>query len=281
MAGETKSSRLAGPTGVRLAGQVALITGGSRGIGRAMALLFAAEGARVVITARNEAQLRETEKEIAVVANSSGHAAPPLGIVCDVADSSAVRSMVREAEAACGRIDSLVNNAGYFPELHPISEMSDDEWEFTMRANLTSAFYVSRAVVPGMMARGHGSVIMMSSTAAKMAYGLGTPYTAAKAGMLGLTRALAGEAGPAGVRVNALVPGLVRSTEMHHKVNSELERAVGLKPEDRLSSTKDASLLKKLLEPEDVARAALFLASDDSAAITGQTMNVDAGIRWD
>jgi len=119
------------------------------------------------------------------------------------------------------------------------------------------------------------------STAAKMAYGFSTPYAAAKAGLFGLSRALAGEAGAAGVRVNTLVPGLVRSTEMHHRVNSELHRAIGLKPEDRLLQTKEASLLKKLLEPEDVARAALFLASEDSASITGQTMNVDAGIRWD
>jgi 3-oxoacyl-[acyl-carrier protein] reductase len=262
----------------RLAGEVALITGGSRGIGRAIAILFAAEGARVVITARDEAHLRKTESEINAVARTGGDA---LGIVCDVADSAAVRRMGREAEDACGRIDILVNNAGYFPELNPIADMSDEEWDRTLRANLSSAFYVSRAVLPGMMTRRHGSVIMVSSSAAKLAYGLGTPYSAAKAGMLGLTRALAGEAGPHEVRVNALCPGLVRSTEMHDKVNSELQRATGLRPEDRLSSTKEASLLKKLLEPEDVARAALFLASADSAAITGQTMNVDGGIRWD
>jgi NAD(P)-dependent dehydrogenase (short-subunit alcohol dehydrogenase family) len=259
----------------RLTGEVALITGGSRGIGRAMALLFAAEGARVVITARDKAHLQGTVNEITAQGGQS------LGIVCDVIDSAAVNQMAREAVAVYGHIDILVNNAGYFPELHPIAEMSDEEWDRTLRANLSSAFYVSRAILPGMIEQQHGSVIMVSSTAAKLAYGLGTPYSAAKAGMLGLTRALAGEGGPHGVRVNALVPGLVRSTEMHHKVNSELQRAVGLKPEDRLSSTKEASLLKKLLEPEDVARAALFLASEDSAAITGQTMNVDAGIRWD
>lgn len=272
------------PKGTRLKNQVALITGGSRGIGRAMALCFAAEGARVVITARDAGPLRAVEQEIADIvggatgANSGSHA---LGIVCDVSDSAAVRKMAAEAEAACGRIDILVNNAGYFPELHPIHEMSDEEWEYTLRANLTSSFYVSRAVLPGMLERRHGSVIMISSSAAKLAYGLGSPYSAAKAGMLGLTRALAGEAGPHGVRVNALCPGLVQSTEMFHKVNRELERAVGLKPADRLAATKESSLLRKLLEPEDVARAALFLASADSAAITGQTMNVDAGIRWD
>lgn len=264
------------PKGTRLKNQVALITGGSRGIGRAMALCFAAEGARVVIIARDAGHLRVVEKEIADNGN-----APALGIVCDVADSAAVRKMAAEAERVCGRIDILVNNAGYFPALHPIHEMSDEEWEYTLRANLTSAFYVSRAVLPGMIERRHGSVIMISSSAAKLAYGLGTPYSAAKAGMLGLMRALAGEAGPHGVRVNALCPGLVQSTEMFHKVNNELERAVGLKPADRLAATKESSLLRKLLEPEDVARAALFLASADSAAITGQTMNVDAGIRWD
>lgn len=261
--------------GGRLHGQIALITGASGGIGRAIALCFAAEGAGVALIARSEARLREAEQQIV----SSGGKA--LAITCDVTLDESVRRAVRQAETHFGRIDILVNNAGYFCDLHPVQEMPDEEWERTLRANLTSAFYVSRAVMPGMIARRRGSIIMMSSSAAKLAYGLGAPYSAAKAGLLGLTRALAGEAGPHGIRVNALCPGLVQSTGMHHKVNTELERAVGLKPADRLAATQEASLLRKLLQPEDVARAALFFASEDSAGITGQTMNVDAGIRWD
>jgi NAD(P)-dependent dehydrogenase (short-subunit alcohol dehydrogenase family) len=135
--------------------------------------------------------------------------------------------------------------------------------------------------MPGMIARRHGSIIMMSSLGAKAAYPLGTPYAAAKAGLFGLTRALAAEGGPHGIRVNALSPGVVAGTAMHEKVNSELERKVGLKPEDRVRAAQETALLKRVLTPEEVADAALFLASADSASITGQTLNVDAGTRFD
>jgi NAD(P)-dependent dehydrogenase (short-subunit alcohol dehydrogenase family) len=189
--------------------------------------------------------------------------------------------MVTRAEARFGKIDILVNSAGYFCSLHPIQEMPDSEWDLSLRANLSSAFYVTRAVMSGMIARRHGSIIMMSSLGAKQAYPLGTPYAAAKAGLFGLTRALAAEGGPHGIRVNALSPGVVEGTEIHQKVNQELQRAVGLKPEDRLRGAKESALLRRVLTPEDVADAALFLASPDSASITGQTLNVDAGTRFD
>jgi NAD(P)-dependent dehydrogenase (short-subunit alcohol dehydrogenase family) len=198
-----------------------------------------------------------------------------------VGNDAAVREMVRRAEAHFGKIDILVNNAGYFCSLHPVQEMPDEEWDRTLRANLTSAFYVTRAVLPGMIARRDGSIIMMSSLGAKAAYPFGTPYAAAKAGLLGLTRALAAEGGPHGVRVNALSPGVVEGTGMHDKVSSELQRVSGISPEDRARWARDTALLRRLLTPEDVADAALFLASPDSASITGQTINVDAGMRFD
>jgi len=260
---------------MRLKDDVALITGGSRGIGRAIALRFAREGANMVVAARTAAALEAVEKEIRAFGREA------MGIVCDVGDDAAVREMVRRAEEHFGKIDILVNNAGYFCSLHPIAEMPDAEWERSLRDNLSSAFYVSRAVMPGMIARRRGSIIMMSSLGAKAAYPFGTPYAAAKAGLFGLTRALAAEGGPYGIRVNALSPGVVEGTAVHDKVSRELERIVGLSPEARLKDAREAALLRRVLSPDDVADAALFLASSDSASITGQTLNVDAGMRFD
>lgn len=260
---------------MRLKDEVALITGGSRGIGRAIALRFAREGAKIVVAARTRASLQTIENEIRALGREA------LTIRCDVAQDAEVREMVRSAEAQFGKIDILANNAGYFCSLHPAQEMPDTEWEKTLRMNLTSAFYVSRAVLPGMIARRHGSIIMMSSIAAKMAYPFGAPYAASKAGLLGLMRTLAAEAGPYGIRVNAICGGVVQGTEMHEKVNSELQRVSGLRPEERLSAARSSALLRKVLNPEDVADAALFLASSDSASVTGQTLNVDAGLRFD
>lgn len=259
----------------RLQDEVALITGGNKGIGRAIALRFAREGADVVIAARSAASIESVETEIRALGRKA------LGIVCDVGGDAAVRDMVRSAESRFGKIDILVNNAGYFCSLHPITEMPDAEWDGSLRANLTSAFYVTRAVMAGMIARRRGSIIMMSSLGAKAAYPFGTPYAAAKAGLLGLTRALAAEGGPYGIRVNALSPGVVEGTEVHDKVSRELQRVVGLSPEDRLKGAQEMALLRRVLSPDDVAGAALFLASSDSASITGQTINVDAGMRFD
>ena len=260
---------------MRLKGEAALITGGSEGIGRAIALRFAREGASVIAAARNAAALEKVSDEVRALK------AEALPLVCDVGDDSAVRRMVQQAEARFGKIDILVNNAGYFCSLHPIGEMPDSEWNLTIRSNLTSAFYVTRAVMPGMIARRHGSIIMMSSLGAKAAYPFGTPYAAAKAGLFGLTRALAAEGGAYGIRVNALSPGVVAGTVMHERVNQELQEKVGLTPEDRVRGAQETALLKRVLNPDDVAAAALFLASSDSGSVTGQTLNVDAGMRFD
>lgn len=260
---------------MRLQDAVALVTGSSRGIGRAIALKFAQEGARVVITGRTQATLAEVEKEIQALGREV------LALTCDAAADAQVRAMVRDAEAHFGRIDVLVNNAGRFGPMYLLHEMPDSEWDETLRSNLTSAFYVSRAVLPGMIARRRGSIIMMSSISAKQAYPYAAAYSATKAALLGLTRALAAEVGPHGIRVNALCPGIVTGTDMHDIVGAEVEKMTGAPPEKRDAAARNATLLRQLPDPEAVADAALFLASSESALMTGQALNLDGGARFD
>jgi len=260
---------------MRLQNEVALVTGGGQGIGRAIALKFAREGARVVLAGRTAARLAEVEKEIRT-SGGTVHA-----ITCDVADDPAVRVMVRQAEARFGSINVIVNNASRFPTMYPLHELPDLEWEETLRANLTSPFYVCRAVLPGMIARGRGSIIMISSISAKQAYPYAAAYSATKAGLLGLTRALAAEVGPHGIRVNALCPGIVTGTNMHERVGAEVEKMTGAPPAKRDAAARNATLLRQLPGPEAVADAALFLASSESGLITGQALNVDGGARFD
>ncbi|MBI3896581.1 MAG: SDR family oxidoreductase [Acidobacteria bacterium] len=257
---------------MRLKEEVALITGGGRGIGRAIALRFAREGAAVVLAGRSLTDLQAVEKEIRALGREA------LALFCDVGEDSSVQAMVQQAEARFGKIDLVVNNAGYFCSMASLQEMPDAEWDITVQANLTGAFYVCRATVAGMIARRHGSIILISSIGAKEAYPYAVPYSAAKAGLLGLTRALAAEVGPYGVRVNALCPGVVAGTEMHDKVSRELQRMTGVLPEERLAAARNSALLRQLPNPEAVAEAALFLACPESSAITGQSLNVDGGM---
>jgi len=260
---------------MRLRDQVALITGGSRGIGRAIALRYAREGARVVICGRSPSSLQEAEKEIA------GLGAEAMGIPCDAGDDAQVRAMVRSAEARMGRIDILVSNAGYFPTMSPLHQMGDEEWDRTVRLNLGSAFYACRAVLPGMLARRQGVILLVSSIAAKAAYPYAVPYAASKAALLGMARALAAEVSPHGIRVNALCPGVVADTGMHDKVNAEVHRMSGVTPEQRIAGARSTALLRQIPTPEEVAGAAFFLACADSGMVTGQSMNVDGGVCFD
>ena len=260
---------------MRLKEEVALVTGGGRGIGRAIALRFAQEGAHVVVAGRTVSALEEVAGEIQALGR------PVLALPCDVSDDSAVREMVQQVEARFGRIDILVNNAGYFSTMYRLHEMPDAEWDQTLRTNLTSTFYVCRAALPGMIARRRGAIVMISSIAARAAFPFTTPYSTTKAGLLGLTRALAAEVGQYGIRVNALCPGITVGTEMHHKVNREVEKMSGVAPDKRLEAARNVLLLRRLPSPEAVADAALFLASSDSGLMTGQALNVDGGFCFD
>ncbi|MBI4460663.1 MAG: SDR family oxidoreductase [Acidobacteria bacterium] len=257
---------------MRLNKEVALITGGGGGIGRSIALRFASEGAAVVLAGRTLANLQAVEGEVRALGREA------LAIACDVGEDSSVRNMVQQAEARFGKLDLMVHNAGYFCAMAPLQQMPDAEWDLTLRTNLTGAFYLCRAALPEMLARRHGSIILISSISAREAYPYAAPYSAAKAGLLGLMRALAAEVGSHGIRVNALCPGVVAGTKMHEKVGREFQRITGVLPEERVAAARDSALLRQLPTPGDVAEAALFLACPESAAVTGQAMNVDAGI---
>jgi 3-hydroxybutyrate dehydrogenase len=262
-----------------LKNQVALITGSGRGIGRAIARLFAEEGARVFLTARTEAELASTAAEI------NGRK-PDREEGCAELAALATGDLVREADCnrvvaatrkKFGRIDILVNNAGHYGPVVPVEEYPLAEFDNVISVHLRAAFLLSKLVLPEMYARGSGVILNISSLSAKSAFSWGSAYAAAKAGMLGLTRVNAAEAGRKGVRVNALCPGPVTETIMSKDLGAVLAKKLGVSPQEQLAGFLSSLLQGRGQTADEIARAALFLCSDQSSAITGQAINVDGG----
>ena len=243
--------------------KVAIITGASTGIGAATAKLFAAEGARVVLVARTDAALDTLAEKIAV---SGGECAICPG---DVRDEATAEAVVALAQRAFGGLDIAFNNAGALGEMGPVTDISCDGWREAIDVNLTGAFLSARHQIPALLARGGGSLIFTSSFVGHTAGFPGmSAYAASKAGVLGLVRNLAVEYAARGIRVNALLPGAV-DTPMGREVahTEELQRFVA-----------NLNAMKRIAAPEELARAALFLASDSSSFMTGETMLVDGGV---
>ena len=190
---------------MQLKDKVALVTGGGRGIGRAIAIRFAKEGAAVAVTSRTAAEVNAVVEEIG---RTGGRA---LGVAANLAADADCEKVIEAARQQFGRVDILVNNAGIFGPVKPCEEISPAEWDEAMAINLRAPFLLARLVLPEMYARGTGVILNISSVAAKMAYSWEAPYSASKAGLLGLTRCLAAEAARKGVRVNTLCPGPVLS----------------------------------------------------------------------
>jgi NAD(P)-dependent dehydrogenase (short-subunit alcohol dehydrogenase family) len=253
-----------------LKNRVGLITGSGRGIGRAIARLFAEEGAAVFLTARTEAELAAASAEI----NKVGSAAYAAG---DVAQEDDCDRIVATAREKFGRVDILVNNAGHYGPVVPIEEYPVEQFDNVISVHLRAAFLLSRLVLPEMYARGSGVILNISSLSAKSAFSWGSAYAAAKAGMLGLTRVNAAEAGRKGVRVNALCPGPVTETIMSKDLGAVLAKKLGVSAEEQLAGFLGGLLQGRGQTAEEIARAALFLCSDQSSAITGQAINVDGG----
>ena len=246
---------------MRLQDRVALVTGGASGIGRATAELFAAEGARVVVADRN---LPGAQEMVRRVASAGGTA---LAVEVDVSSAAAVAAMAQAALAAYEHVDILVNNAG-LSQGDDILQIDEATWDYNIAVVLKSVFLCSKALLPQMLARGYGAIVNISSVNGLT--GLGEEgYSAAKAGMINLTQNMAVKYGPAGVRANCICPGTIRTPIWQPQLEQDpriFERLTPWYPLGRIG------------EPEDVAKAALFLASDDAAWITGATLVVDGGL---
>ncbi|MDP9473154.1 MAG: glucose 1-dehydrogenase [Chloroflexota bacterium] len=246
---------------MRLLDTVALVTGAGSGIGRATAELFAREGARVVIADRNLPAAEETAGRI----TSGGGDA--LAVAVDVAQADAVATMAERAVGTFGRVDVLVNNAG-LASGDDILQIDEETWDLNFAVVLKSVFLCSKALLPGMLERGRGAIVNVSSVNGLT--GLGEEaYGAAKAGMINLTQNMAIKYGPSGVRVNCVCPGTVRTPIW------EARLARDPRVFDRLAAWYP---LGHVSEPDDVARAILFLASEEAAWITGVVLPVDGGL---
>lgn len=236
-----------------------------------MAQLFAVEGAAVFLTARTEAELTTTAKEI----SSSGGRAQYL--VADLAREADCTRIVAEARAKFGKIDILVNNAGHYGPVVPIEDYPLAEFDNVIAVHLRATFLLSKLVLPEMYARKSGIILNISSLSAKSAFGWGSAYAAAKAGLLGLTRVMAAEASRQGVRVNAICPGPVTETVMSKELGNTLAEKLGVSPEEQLKGFLNSILQGRGQTAMEIAQAALFLCSDMSTAIVGQSINVDGG----
>jgi len=246
---------------MRLQGSVAIVTGGGSGIGRAIALLFAAEGAKVVAADLVPERARETAEQIAA---ADGEA---IGVEVDVSKSAMVATMAEAATAAFGRVDILVNNAGLSVG-DTILDFDEAAWDLNLDVVLKGTYLCSRAVVPGMIDRGQGVILNIASVNGLMAVGEAA-YSAAKAGMINLTANMAIHFGDKGVRVNCIAPGTIKTPIWGARVARDpnvFDKVATWYPLGRVG------------EPEDVAKAALFLCSDDAAWITGVTLPVDGGL---
>jgi 3-oxoacyl-[acyl-carrier protein] reductase len=245
---------------MRLRGKAAVVTGATRGIGRAIALAFAREGADLVVSGRDRAAGRTVCGEVAALGRRAvWHAA-------DLADAAAARGVVEAALAAFGRVDVLVNNAGLF-QRRPALELTEADWDRLLDVNLKAAFFCAQAAARAMLARGGGAIVNVASDAA-WSGGLNpcAHYAASKAGMVSITRSLAKELAPHGIRVNALAPGLI-TTDMGGTAGSTL-------PGLTIPLGREGT-------PDEVAAATVFLASDEASYVTGANLNLSGGLFLD
>ena len=246
-----------------LTGKAAVVTGSSRGIGRAIAEGLAHHGARVVISSRKQDACEEVAKAI----NDEHGEERAIAIAASISDKDALRHLVDETKARLGRIDILVCNAASNPYFGPMSGISDEQFRKILDNNVIANNWLVSMVAPDMLERGEGSIIIVSSVGGLTSSTVIGAYNISKAADLQLVRNLAAEFGPKGVRVNAIAPGLVRT---------DFARALWENPEI-LKRVTSVAALKRIGEPHELAGAAIFLASDASSFVTGQTLVVDGG----
>ena len=254
----------------KLTDRVALVTGAGRGIGRAIAFAFGREGAQVAVTSRSTSELDEV---VGTIKDAGGRA---VAIAGDLSDPAEPARLVAEVGSQLGTINILVNNAGLGSSSNPkpVVDFDDDFWDMSLRINLTAPYLLSKAVLPGMLGKKQGRIITVASINGKLPSFHGAAYAASKHGVLGLMRTLAVETAADGITVNSICPGPVKTLMNDKRIAYDAERLGRNLEEHERSLTP----IGGRLDPDDIAPLAVFLASDEARAVTGQAYNVCGGL---
>lgn len=257
---------------MKLDGQVAIVVGSARGIGAAIARTFSQEDAAIVLVdiEKMKPQLDEVAQEIA---RKGGKA---IAIVADCTDEDQVNKMADEAVRCWGKIDILVNSAGLRGPLVPVQEITEQEWDSVLAVNLKAVFLCCKAVLKYMIKQKSGNIVSISGTAGKEGMALRGSLCAAKWGLLGLTQTIAKEAGPSGIRANIICPGGVDEADLR-TMYAERAKGLGMAFRELEKNVLEQTPLRKYASHEEIAKAALFLASSDSSHTTGEALNVSGG----
>ncbi|MBI4608347.1 MAG: SDR family oxidoreductase [Candidatus Rokubacteria bacterium] len=258
---------------MRLQDQVALVTGAAKGMGRAISLRLAGEGAHLTLAAREVPPLETLGREVEALGRRA------LVVPTDVREEASVRAMVERALETFGQIDILVNTAGITGPIEtPVQEVKVEEWDEVLAVNLRGTFLCVKHVLPTMLARRSGKIVNIAGTSGLRGYKLRAAYSSSKWAVRGFTRTVALEAGPYNVNVNCVAPGIVGGDRMD-KLCREKARKRGWTPEQVYAEYVNEMALRRVTIAEDVAGAVLFVCSDEARQITGQTITVDGG--WD
>ena len=254
---------------MRLQGKTAIVTGGGRGIGEAIAMALAREGCTITVSGRTVSYIEKVATQIRDMGRES------LAIACDVSDPASVRELFRKVGEAWGKLDILVNNAG---ESHsdPLARVSFETWQRMLAINLTGTFLCSQEALRMMLPRKSGRIINMASVAAKIGIRYAGAYAAAKHGVLGLTRTMALDTARSGITVNALCPGWVQ-TDMVEKAVSTIGEKTKMNPDKARELLASDNPQQRIIEPEEVAFATVWLACDEAKGITGEAINICGG----
>ena len=250
-----------------LQGRRALVTGGAQGIGLAITQALVAHGAQVHICGTNEAALKDAQASL-----------PGIGIsVANITDEAQVASMFSEISQRMGGIDILVNNAGIAGPTAAIEDITLADWQQCLEVNLTGTFLCTRSAVPGMKERRHGSIVNIGSVASRLAFPRRSPYSATKYGVIGLTETWATELGPHGIRVNAVLPGIVEGPRQD-RVLAASAQAAGVSVDVMRERVLQRVSLRSMVSADDIAAAVVYLCSDAGASVTGQSLSVDGNV---
>jgi NAD(P)-dependent dehydrogenase (short-subunit alcohol dehydrogenase family) len=256
---------------VKLEGKTVVITGAGRGIGRAIALRCAAEGADIALAARSGDQLDEVATEI----ETDGCRALP--VVTDLREPDQVAHLADTVLHELGAVDILVNNSGIAGPTAVLWEIEPEQWEETFRVNVTGTYLCCRAFLPSMVSRRAGSIVVIGSMTGKRPLYGRTPYAASKLALVGLVRTLAWEVGEHGIRVNLISPGAVQGDRLDGVISAQAE-AKGISVEEAREELSAGAPLRRFVDPGDIAEATVFLASERAASVTGEDFNVTVGL---